>query len=92
MDICDKKLVLVLRHTLEDMDTPLHCTFSTIHLKYIFYDFFCFADLVPFQVLVQNENRGRNKRVSYTKSVSITVYNYTISMSSDNPGKVLVNI
>ncbi|KAJ3598008.1 hypothetical protein NHX12_001523, partial [Muraenolepis orangiensis] len=49
------------------------------------------GDLVPFQALVQNENRGRNKAVAYTKSVSLTVYDVTISMNSDNPGKVLVN-
>uniref|UniRef100_A0A4W6EU93 VWFD domain-containing protein n=1 Tax=Lates calcarifer TaxID=8187 RepID=A0A4W6EU93_LATCA len=48
-------------------------------------------DLVPFQVLVQNENRGRNKAVAYTKSVSLTVFDITISMSRANPGKVLVN-
>ncbi|CAL8248394.1 unnamed protein product [Lota lota] len=49
------------------------------------------GDLLPYQALVQNENRGRNKAVAYTKSVSLTVYNFTISMNSDNPGKVLVN-
>ncbi|KAK0155591.1 IgGFc-binding protein [Merluccius polli] len=49
------------------------------------------SNLLPFQALVQNENRGRNKAVAYTKSVSLTVYNFTISMNSNNPGKVLVN-
>ncbi|XP_059921972.1 IgGFc-binding protein-like [Gadus macrocephalus] len=48
-------------------------------------------DLLPYQALVQNENRGRNRAVAYTKSVSLTVYNFTISMNSDSPGKVLVN-
>ncbi|KAM6967545.1 IgGFc-binding protein-like [Aplochiton taeniatus] len=47
--------------------------------------------LVPFQVLVQNENRGRNKAVAYTKTVSITIYNYTLTMSKERPGKLLVN-
>ncbi|XP_029360767.1 IgGFc-binding protein-like [Echeneis naucrates] len=49
-------------------------------------------DLIPFQVLVQNENRGRNKAVSFTKSVSLKIFgNITISMSRANPGKILVN-
>nr|XP_019946686.1 PREDICTED: IgGFc-binding protein-like [Paralichthys olivaceus] len=49
-------------------------------------------DLVPFQVLVQNENRGRKKTVSYTKSVSLHVFgNLTISMSRASPRKILVN-
>ncbi|XP_040900961.1 IgGFc-binding protein-like [Toxotes jaculatrix] len=48
--------------------------------------------LVPFQVLVQNENRGRNKAVSYTKSVSLSVFgNLTVSMSRAGPGKILLN-
>ena len=49
-------------------------------------------DLLPYRALVQNENRGRNRAVSYTKSVSLTVYNFTISMNSDSPGKVLVRV
>ena len=49
-------------------------------------------DLLPYQALVQNENRGRNRAVAYTKSVSLTVYNFTISMNSDSPGKVLVRV
>lgn len=48
--------------------------------------------LLPFQVLVQNENRGRNKRVSYTKSVSLTVIGYTVSMSRVDQGKILVSL
>ncbi|XP_077455262.1 IgGFc-binding protein-like [Stigmatopora argus] len=48
-------------------------------------------DLLPFQVLVQNENRGRNTRVSYTKSVSLMVLGYTVSMSRVKQGKILVN-
>nr|XP_057909028.1 IgGFc-binding protein-like [Doryrhamphus excisus] len=47
--------------------------------------------LTPFQVLVQNDNRGRNKRVSYTKSVSLTVLGNTVSMSRANPGRILMN-
>ncbi|XP_070767732.1 IgGFc-binding protein-like [Enoplosus armatus] len=47
--------------------------------------------LVPFQVLVQNENRGRNKAVAYTKSVSLTVFDITVSMSRSTPGRMLVN-
>ncbi|KAL7394213.1 hypothetical protein ABVT39_022340 [Epinephelus coioides] len=49
-------------------------------------------DLEPFRVLVQNDNRGRNKAVSYTKSVSLTVFsNITVSMSRARPGIILVN-
>ncbi|XP_034384908.1 IgGFc-binding protein-like isoform X1 [Cyclopterus lumpus] len=49
-------------------------------------------DLEPFQVLVQNENRGRNKAVAYTKSVSLTVFgNITVSMSRVSVGRMLVN-
>ncbi|XP_051263188.1 IgGFc-binding protein isoform X2 [Dicentrarchus labrax] len=48
--------------------------------------------LVPFQVLVQNENRGSNKAVSFTKSVSISLFgNFTVSMSHTSPGQILVN-
>ncbi|KAL2084474.1 hypothetical protein ACEWY4_019992 [Coilia grayii] len=44
--------------------------------------------LEAFEVQVQNENRGRNKAVSYTKTVLIKVYGHTIVLSSDNPGRV----
>ncbi|XP_051751504.1 IgGFc-binding protein isoform X1 [Ctenopharyngodon idella] len=47
--------------------------------------------LVPFEVLVKNENRGRNMAVAYTKSVSLTVYGYTIVLSKESPRKVKVN-
>ncbi|XP_055055949.2 IgGFc-binding protein [Misgurnus anguillicaudatus] len=47
--------------------------------------------LIPFEVLVKNENRGSNKAVAYTKTVSISVYGYTIVLSKDNPKKVKVN-
>uniref|UniRef100_A0A8C2WYZ8 VWFD domain-containing protein n=1 Tax=Cyclopterus lumpus TaxID=8103 RepID=A0A8C2WYZ8_CYCLU len=50
-------------------------------------------DLEPFQVLVQNENRGRNKAVAYTKSVSLTVFgNITVSMSRVSVGRMLVRL
>ncbi|KAM6936666.1 IgGFc-binding protein-like [Lycodopsis pacificus] len=48
-------------------------------------------DLEPFHVLVQNENRGRNKAVAYTKSVSLIVFGYTVSMSRASVGAMLVN-
>ncbi|XP_073670729.1 IgGFc-binding protein [Paramisgurnus dabryanus] len=47
--------------------------------------------LIPFEVLVKNENRGSNKAVSFTKTVSISVYGYTIVLSKENPKKVKVN-
>ncbi|KAI5092346.1 IgGFc-binding protein isoform X3 [Silurus meridionalis] len=47
--------------------------------------------LVPFEVLVKNENRGTNKVVSFTKTVEIKVSGFTIIMSKDNYGKVMVN-
>ncbi|XP_056314201.1 IgGFc-binding protein-like [Danio aesculapii] len=47
--------------------------------------------LIPFEVLVKNENRGRNMAVAYTKSVSLTVYGYTIVLTKESPGKVKVN-
>lgn len=48
------------------------------------------TSLVPFEVLVKNENRGMNKVVSFTKTVEIKVFGYTIIMSKDNYGKVMV--
>ncbi|XP_060756261.1 IgGFc-binding protein-like isoform X2 [Neoarius graeffei] len=47
--------------------------------------------LVPFEVLVKNENRGLNKVVSFTKTVEIKTFGYTIIMSKDYCGKVMVN-
>ncbi len=41
--------------------------------------------LIPFEVLVKNENRGRNMAVSFTKTVSLTVYGYTIVLSKESP-------
>uniref|UniRef100_A0A8B9HV58 Si:dkey-65b12.6 n=1 Tax=Astyanax mexicanus TaxID=7994 RepID=A0A8B9HV58_ASTMX len=48
------------------------------------------ATLTSFEVMVKNENRGMNKAVSYTKTVQIKVFEYTITMSKDNHGKVMV--
>ncbi|XP_076136862.1 IgGFc-binding protein-like [Alosa pseudoharengus] len=47
--------------------------------------------LEPFEVQVQNENRGGNIVVAYTKTTLITVYGHTIVLSSDNPGRVMLN-
>ncbi|XP_056600893.1 IgGFc-binding protein [Triplophysa dalaica] len=47
--------------------------------------------LIPFEVLVKNENRGHNKAVSFTKTVTISVYGYTIVLSKESPRKVKVN-
>ncbi|XP_064161333.1 IgGFc-binding protein-like isoform X1 [Anguilla rostrata] len=47
--------------------------------------------LVPFEVLVQNQNRGGNKLVSYTKTVEISVYGHTLILSKEMPGKVMLN-
>lgn len=47
-------------------------------------------DLVPFEVLVQNNNRG-NKVVSYTKLVEIKVYSISIIISMTHIGMVMVN-
>ncbi|XP_075184095.1 IgGFc-binding protein-like [Anomaloglossus baeobatrachus] len=47
-------------------------------------------NLTPFQVTVQNERRG-SKTASYTKSVTLEVYNQTITLTRDHPQKVLVN-
>ncbi|XP_068425896.1 IgGFc-binding protein-like [Clinocottus analis] len=63
------------------------CTYTLSKLTKVKYQ-----DLEPFQVLVQNENRGRNKAVAYTKSVSLTVFgNITVSMSRASAGRMLVN-
>lgn len=49
------------------------------------------TSLVPFEVLVKNENRGLNKVVSYTKTVEIKIFGYTIILSKDTYGKVMVS-
>ncbi|KAM3923113.1 IgGFc-binding protein-like [Leptodactylus fuscus] len=47
-------------------------------------------NLTPFQVTIQNDRRG-SKTVSYTKSVTLEVYNKTITLTRDHPNRVLVN-
>ncbi|XP_060114541.1 IgGFc-binding protein-like [Heteronotia binoei] len=46
--------------------------------------------LTPFLVTVQNNNRG-SKAVSYTKVVTLEVYNMNISLSQEYPRKIQVN-
>ncbi|XP_074991089.1 IgGFc-binding protein [Calonectris borealis] len=46
--------------------------------------------LVPFTVTVENNNRG-NRVVSYTKEVTLKVYNVTLSFSQMHPQKLKVN-
>ncbi|XP_008115273.2 IgGFc-binding protein isoform X2 [Anolis carolinensis] len=46
--------------------------------------------LTPFLVTVENNNRG-SKAVSFTKVVTLEVYNMTISLSQEDPQKVQVN-
>uniref|UniRef100_A0A3Q2CH05 Fc gamma binding protein n=2 Tax=Cyprinodon variegatus TaxID=28743 RepID=A0A3Q2CH05_CYPVA len=48
------------------------------------------AGMVPFNVTVQNENRG-SKAVSYTKTVKISIYGVTLTISKEYPYKVLLN-
>uniref|UniRef100_A0A672F8Q3 Fc fragment of IgG binding protein n=1 Tax=Salarias fasciatus TaxID=181472 RepID=A0A672F8Q3_SALFA len=43
--------------------------------------------LVPFEVTVQNDNRG-NKAVSYTKTVKFSIYNATLTISKEAPGQL----
>ncbi|XP_055655901.1 IgGFc-binding protein-like [Falco peregrinus] len=46
--------------------------------------------LVPFTVTVQNNNRGSHV-VSFTKEVTLNVYNMTLSLSQMHPQKLQVN-
>ncbi|XP_062996672.1 IgGFc-binding protein-like [Elgaria multicarinata webbii] len=46
--------------------------------------------LTPFLVTVQNNNRG-SKAVSFTKVVTLEVYNMIISLSMEHPRKIQVN-
>ncbi|KAF1494075.1 IgGFc-binding protein, partial [Megadyptes antipodes antipodes] len=46
--------------------------------------------LVPFTVTVENNNRG-SRAVSYTKEVTLEVYNMTLSLSQAHPQKLKVN-
>ncbi|KAG7469170.1 hypothetical protein MATL_G00126120 [Megalops atlanticus] len=47
-------------------------------------------NLVPFEVLVQNDHRG-SKVVSYTRLVEIKVFGMNIVISKRTPGKILIN-
>ncbi|XP_075346839.1 IgGFc-binding protein [Mycteria americana] len=46
--------------------------------------------LIPFTVTVENNNRG-SRVVSYTKEVTLKVYNMTLSLSQAHPRKLKVN-
>lgn len=46
--------------------------------------------LVPFNVTVENENRG-SKAVSFTKTVTFSIYGSTLTISKENPYKALVS-
>uniref|UniRef100_A0A674J2G4 VWFD domain-containing protein n=1 Tax=Terrapene triunguis TaxID=2587831 RepID=A0A674J2G4_9SAUR len=46
--------------------------------------------LTPFNVKVENNNRG-SKAVSFTKTVTLEVYNVTISLSQEHPRKIQIN-
>ncbi|KAM6428804.1 IgGFc-binding protein-like [Liasis olivaceus] len=46
--------------------------------------------LTPFLVTVENNNRG-SKAVSFTKVVTVEIYNVTISMSQEHPKKIQVD-
>ncbi|XP_044291081.1 IgGFc-binding protein-like [Varanus komodoensis] len=47
-------------------------------------------NLTPFSVTVENNNRG-SKAVSFTKVVTLEVYNMTLSLSQEHPQKFKVN-
>eukprot|EP00062_Callorhinchus_milii_P026050 gi/632987721/ref/XP_007882713.1/ PREDICTED: IgGFc-binding protein-like [Callorhinchus milii] len=47
-------------------------------------------ELEPFEVRVQNENRG-NKAVSYTRLAWVQVYNHTLVITRQHTGKIIVN-
>ncbi|XP_039662365.1 IgGFc-binding protein-like isoform X2 [Perca fluviatilis] len=46
--------------------------------------------LVPFKVTVQNDHRG-SKAVSYTRTVTFSIYDITLTISREYPYKVLLN-
>ncbi|KAM6967506.1 IgGFc-binding protein [Aplochiton taeniatus] len=48
------------------------------------------AELVPFEILVQNNNRG-SKVVAFTKLVEVRVYSLSIIISQQNTGLIMVN-
>uniref|UniRef100_A0A667ZSL4 Fc gamma binding protein n=1 Tax=Myripristis murdjan TaxID=586833 RepID=A0A667ZSL4_9TELE len=47
--------------------------------------------LVPFKVTVENDHRG-SKAVSYTKTVTVTIYGVSLTITRKHPYKVLVSI
>ncbi|XP_063798276.1 IgGFc-binding protein-like [Pseudophryne corroboree] len=47
--------------------------------------------LTRFTVKVQNNNRGGNTAVSYTKMVALEVYNMVLTLSMDYPHRILVD-
>ncbi|XP_072317584.1 IgGFc-binding protein-like [Eucyclogobius newberryi] len=47
-------------------------------------------ELVPFEVYVQNNNRG-NKAVSYTKLVEVKVFSISIVITQTHKGRILLN-
>ncbi|XP_070690944.1 IgGFc-binding protein [Pempheris klunzingeri] len=47
-------------------------------------------ELVPFKVTVQNDHQG-NKAVSYTRTVTFSIYGITLTISREYPYKVLLN-
>lgn len=49
------------------------------------------TDLVPFEVLVQNDHRG-SKVVSYTKLVEVKVYSLSVVISRTYQGVVMVRV
>ena len=49
------------------------------------------TDLVPFEVLVQNDHRGSNV-VSYTKMVEVKVYSLSVVISRTYQGVVMVRV
>ncbi|XP_053307527.1 IgGFc-binding protein-like [Spea bombifrons] len=48
------------------------------------------SSLKPFTVNVQNNNRG-NKAVSYTKTVTLNVYDQVLELNMDYPQRLLIN-
>ncbi|KAM3613584.1 uncharacterized protein V6R79_001825 [Siganus canaliculatus] len=48
------------------------------------------SGLVPFKVTVQNDHRG-SQAVSYTRTVTLTIYGITLTISREYPYRVLLN-
>jgi len=49
------------------------------------------AGLVPFNVTVQNDHRGSNA-LSYTRTITFSIYGATLIISREYPYKVLVSV